>query len=70
MQFFSEVAAEMRSVQHAWRNRVMHIDTLVTEERAKSIFDATIGFMNVVSKKMDENGLIDLNLALDLETPP
>ena len=69
VQFFSEVAAEMRSVQHAWRNRVMHIDQLITEERARSIFEATIGFMNAVSTKMDEDGLMGQNFELDLETP-
>lgn len=69
VQFFAEVAAELRAVKHAWRNRVMHIDSIVTEERAKSIFDSTIGFMNVVSKRLKEDGLIDPNFELDFETP-
>jgi hypothetical protein len=64
VQFFAEVAAEMRAVKHAWRNRVMHVDTIVTEERAKAIFDATIAFMNVVSKNLSDDGLEDP--ALDL----
>ncbi|MBS0236884.1 MAG: hypothetical protein JSR89_00510 [Proteobacteria bacterium] len=56
VQFYAEVVAEMRAVKHAWRNRVMHIDAIVTEERAKAIFDATICFMNVVSKRLSEAG--------------
>lgn len=59
VQFFAEVAAEMRAVKHAWRNRVMHVDAIVTEERAKAIFDATVSFMNAVSRHLGDDGLVD-----------
>lgn len=45
-QFLAELSAHANSLKLAWRNRVMHIDAIMTEERAKVIFDATAAFMN------------------------
>ncbi|HRD76819.1 MAG TPA: hypothetical protein PK264_12940 [Hyphomicrobiaceae bacterium] len=47
--FWADVSARMHAVKIAWRNRVMHVDSIVTAERASSIFDATCGLMNFLS---------------------
>lgn len=55
--FFAEVSAHMHAVKVAWRNSVMHVDAIVTEDRAKSIYDATAGLMNYLACRPDQLGL-------------
>ncbi len=54
--FYAELSAHMHAVKIAWRNRVMHVDAIVAEDRAKAIFDAVIGLMNHVSKTISDDG--------------
>lgn len=54
-QFYGELVAQMHAVKVAWRNKVMHVDTVMTEERAKTIYDASIGLMNYVAGHIVRN---------------
>ena len=54
-EFYEQLVAQMHAVKVAWRNKVMHVDTVMTEERAKQIYDASIGLMNYVAGHMAEN---------------
>jgi hypothetical protein len=57
----------MHAVKIAWRNRVMHIDPIVAKDRAKAIFDATIGLMNHLATRLSEQGeLLDYDEPLPL----
>lgn len=62
--FYANVASHMHAVKIAWRNRVMHVDQFMSEDRAKAIFDAIIGLMNHLATQISEFEL------LEDETPP
>lgn len=49
VEFYAELSAHMHAIKLAWRNRVMHVDQIVTEERAKPIFYAVVTFMNYLT---------------------
>ena len=63
--FYAGVSSHMHAVKIAWRNRVMHVDAIFTEDRAKAIFDATVGLMNHLAYQISEDGEI-----LDGHPPP
>ena len=54
--FYTEVEADFRSLQRAWRNPTMHMDKTYTLERAKQIMDAVTSALSHVSAHVDESG--------------
>lgn len=56
--FYAGVSSHMHAVKIAWRNRVMHVDAIFPEDRAKAIFDATVGLMNHLATQISEDGEI------------
>ncbi len=52
VEFLSGVAAHMRNVKIAWRNRVSHIESKYTEEEAERIYVSTKVFMEHIAAKM------------------
>jgi hypothetical protein len=54
--FFAGVSSHMHAVKLAWRNRVMHVDTIMPEDRVKAIFDAVVGLMDHLATRLTEEG--------------
>ena len=54
VEFLNGVAAHMRDVNSAWRQRVSHIERNYSEEEAQRIFSATKGLMEHISTKLSE----------------
>lgn len=54
--FYSEVEADFRALQRAWRNPTMHMDKTYSLERAKQIMDAVTSALTHVAAHLDEKG--------------
>ena len=56
MPFFEEALADLRAVYKAFRNPTMHIEKVYTEERAKTIFEASRALIKDIALHVDETG--------------
>ena len=56
--FLMEVSGDLRAVKNAWRNEVMHLDAVYSEEHARHLLAVIPAFMKHIATKMDENGVL------------
>jgi hypothetical protein len=54
--FFAEAVADVRAVKKAWRDTTMHVEKTYSNEQARNIFNAAIGLMRDLAKRLDQDG--------------
>lgn len=55
VEFWANVSAHMHAVKLAWRNKVAHIDVVVSKEKARDIFSSTRSLLSYLAEGLPES---------------